>query len=226
MLRVDFLSTVQLFKGLTDRELEALSQSAIERRYLPGQYLIDDSEPSERLFLIWEGRVKLTKSSFSGKEQTLQIYGPGDLVGLFSLFTGSSFPAAAIALSACRALIFPRILLERSAEKIPSLMVNLFYALAARQSECIRTVGSLALKETPQRLAAFLLLELNKSNKKNEVTLGYSHRELAKIIGTSPETLSRVLSSFIHDGIIEQNGRSISVLKRTLLENLEEGIDE
>ncbi len=226
MLRIDFLSTIPLFKGLSDRELEALSQSAVERRYLPGQYLINDTESSERLFLIWEGRVKLTKSSFSGKEQTLQIYGPGDLVGLFSLFTGSSFPAAAIALCACKALIFPRILLERSAEKIPSLMVNLFYALAARQSECIRTVGTLALKETPQRLAAFLLLELNKSSQKEEVLLDYSHRELAKIIGTRPETLSRVLSSFIHDGIIEQNGRSINVLKREFLENIEEGVGE
>ncbi len=217
MQRIDFLSTIPLFQGLSDLELEAMNQSAIERRYSPGKCLVNDSESVEKLFLVWEGRVKLTKSSYSGREQTLQVYGPGDLVGLFSLFTGASFPAAAIALEDCRILIFPRKRFERTAQRLPSLLVNLFYALAASQAECIRTVETLALKETPQRLAAFLLLESQKAGSTGELTLAYSHRELSKILGTTPETLSRVLSRFTQDGLVAQEGRLIRILDRRAL---------
>lgn len=220
MQRISFLSTVPLFQGLSDQELEAMNQSACEKKLSPGQCLVHDAESADNIFLVWEGRIKLTKLSYTGKEQTIQLYGPGDLIGLFTLFTGSTFPAAAIALDSCRVLVFSRIRLERAAQHIPSLLVNLFYALANRQSECIRMVENMTLKETPQRLAAFLLYESQKNGNGSELTLDFSHKELSKILGTTPETLSRVLTRFTHSALIAQNGRSIQILDRKALENL------
>lgn len=221
MRRIDFLSSLRLFQGLSDRELDLLCQSAAEKRYAPGQCLICDSESSDRLFLIREGRVKLTKVSGSGKEQTLQVYEPGDIAGLFSLFTGTPFPAAAVALEECQVLLFNRTGLERLARESPSLMVNLFYVLATRQAECIRTVGALALKETPQRLAAYLLAATDKEGGSGDLVLAYSHRELSKILGTTPETLSRVLTRLTQEGLIEQNGRQIHIRDRDALRLLD-----
>lgn len=221
--RIDFLSAIPLFQGLADQELEVLSQSAIERSYTAGQCLANDSDSSETLFLVQEGRVRLTKTSYAGKEQTLHIFGPGDLVGLFSLFTGASFPASAIALEESRMLLFSRERLELAAQRIPSLLINLFHALAMRHAECIRTVENLSLKETPQRLAAFLLLESKKAGNAFALSLAYSHRELAKILGTTPETLSRVLSRFIQNGLVTQEGRVIHILDHQGLRNIDGG---
>jgi CRP/FNR family transcriptional regulator len=222
MQRLDFLSAVPLFQNLTDLELVAMSQSGLEQWFFAGQFLINEFDTAETLFLVWEGQVKLTKTSYSGREQTVQVYGPGELVGLFSLFTGLPFPAAARAMTKCRVLSFSRMRLEKAAQRIPSLMINLFYALAMRQNECILTVESLALEETPQRLASYLLGESQKSSSGFEITLSYSQRELAKILSTTPETLSRVLSRFSQERLITQDGRKICILDRQGLEHITE----
>lgn len=221
MQRLEFISSLPLFRGLSDRELEILSQSATETRYPAGALLANDAQTADRIFLVKSGQIKLSKTSSTGKEQTLQVYGSGDLVGLFSLFTGNAYPASVVALEESCLLVFGRTRLERTVQSTPGLLVNLFCALASCQAECIRTVENLALKEIPQRLAAFLLLELNKSGQGRRIHLGYSHRELAKILGTSAETLSRILSRFTQENILSQEGRDILILNRHALEEID-----
>jgi len=80
MDRVEFISSVALFQGLSDQELTALSRTAVEKRYTSGQYLTKEFEEAGVIFLLREGRVKLTKSSYNGKEQTIQFYKPGEIM--------------------------------------------------------------------------------------------------------------------------------------------------
>lgn len=211
---LEYLSQNPLFEGLSDAELIALSQSVVERRIVSGTVLASDQDDAPCLFLVRSGRVKLTKISETGKEQTIQLYAPGELVGLFALFTGLPFPAEVIAMEDTTILSFQRKNLEAAAQKIPTLMVHLFYALAVRMNECMRTVSVLTLQETSQRIANYLLAESVSRGGIDTVVLSYSHREWAMIIGTTPETISRVLSRFSGDKLIEQKGRIITLLDK------------
>lgn len=223
MQRLDFLSTVPLFQGLSDRELEALNSATSERRFTTGQVVAGVEEDERSLYLVREGRIKITKTSYAGKQQTLQIYGPGELVGLFSLFNGLPYPAAAVAMEDCRVLVLSRRTLESTARRVPSLMVNLFQALSMRMNECMRTVELLALKETPQRLAACLLMESCGRNGSEAFVLSFSHREWATLLGTTPETLSRTLKRLCCEGLISHQGRVIRILDRRGLVRLYHG---
>jgi len=223
MQRLEFISTLSLFQGLRYEELEALAQSAREETYQPGQFLVKDEDEAGYLFLIREGRVKLTKTSTGGKEQTIYFYNPGDLLGLFTLFTGTAFPADAVALEKTQTLVFNKKNLEKAALQAPSLLSNLFFALAMRMNECLRTVESLSLKELPQRLAAFLTLMSAEGGTAPRIELPYSHRELAKVLGTSPESLSRAISRMSRAGVLRVDGRTIEILKPEVLGELADG---
>jgi len=222
MDRIEFISTVALFQGLSDREIEALNRAAVEKKYSTGQYITKEMEESGALFLLRKGRVKLTKSSYNGKEQTIQMYKPGEMIGLFTLFTGVPFPANAVALEESVVLMFPRKNLENTAEAAPSLLINLFFALAMRMNECIRTVEFLALKEIPQRLASYILVASDCDGETEEIKLPVSQRELSRVLGTTPETLSRVFARFVKADILQLKGRAIHILDRSKLEDISE----
>ena len=220
MQRIEFISQLQLFHGLSDSELAMLSQSALEKILPAGKVLAGETDEIPELFLIREGSVKFTRFSSSGKEQTIQMFGPGDLVGLFSLFTAFTFPATVVALEDSRVLSFPRKNLEQTAHKCPALMVNLFYALAVRMNHCMCTVSILTINEISQRVARHLVAEARPVDGVPTVRLPYSHKEWALIMGTTPETLSRILTRYTTEGLICQSGRSITILDSARLEDV------
>jgi len=118
------------------------------------------------------------------------------------------------------ALVFSRKALENAAKQAPSLMINLFFALAMRMNECIRTVDFLALKEIPQRLAAYLIFSLKKSGGGDVLPLPFSQKELSKVLGTTPETLCRVIARMVREKAIKVKGRQITVVNHKLLEDM------
>jgi len=120
-------------------------------------------------------------------------------------------------------LAFNKKSLEKAALQAPSLLSNLFLALAMRMNECLRTVESLSLKELPQRLAAFLTLTSAEGGMARRIELPYSHRELAKVLGASPESLSRTISRMARSGVLRVEGRSIEILKPEVLVDLSDG---
>ncbi|MDX9800052.1 MAG: Crp/Fnr family transcriptional regulator [Spirochaetia bacterium] len=223
MDRVEFISTVALFQGLSDQEIDALNCAAVEKKYFSGQFIKKEFEESGTLYLLRKGRVKLTKSSYNGKEQTIQMYKPGEMIGLFALFTGVPFPANAVAIEDSVVLLFSRKNLEKTAKLAPSLMVNLFFALAMRMNECIRTVESLALKEIPQRLATYILVLLGNDKKPDVLQLPVNQKELSRVIGTTPETLSRVFARLAKAGILQIKGKNVHILDLKQLEDISSG---
>lgn len=222
MSRADFLSSLALFQGLSDREVSVLGRNSSEKTYSAGEFIVRETDRAEALFLLREGAVKLTKTSWNGREQTIQFYRPGEMIGLFTLFSGIPFPASAVALEKSTLVVFSRKELEKAAMHEPSLMVNLFFALAMRMNGCIKTVEFLSLKEIPQRLAAFFRAFLDREGKNSFFTLPFSQKELSRVLGTTPETLCRAIGKMTREKIISVKGRKIEVLDISRLEELSE----
>ncbi len=207
-----FLASVLFFKGLSDDELKAIESITAERLCDRHQMLFSDGEESRGFFLVLEGRVKVFKVSPEGKEQILHLLGPGEPVGQVAVFAGSPFPASAQAIEKCRLLYFSRQALRELIAAKPSLALNMLAILSRRLVEFTQQIENLSLKEVPARLAAYLLLLLKEQNRTDRVVLNSTKAQLASIIGTIPETLSRVFGRMAQAGMIQVKGRTIRLI--------------
>ncbi|HNY65439.1 MAG TPA: Crp/Fnr family transcriptional regulator [Deltaproteobacteria bacterium] len=212
----EVLRHMPIFGNLPEDQLRVLAECARQKSVRPGRLVFEDMERSPGLYLVVWGSVKIFKSSPEGKEQTIFVFGPGELFCL-TAFVDEYTPANATALEDTRILYFPSEVMEGVAMREPSLVFGLLKALSRRLKEAMVLIESLSLKEIPQRLAAFLSHALESGGQGDTVELRFSQRELAKIIGATPETLSRVLRKLGDEGILSVSGRTIRILDRAAL---------
>ncbi|HPI92688.1 MAG TPA: Crp/Fnr family transcriptional regulator [Deltaproteobacteria bacterium] len=219
------LDNIPLFQGLSKKLLETISKKALVKTYRAGEAVVNEEDPVRSLSVVLDGQVKLSKSSTEGKEQTLTLLGPGDPFGLCTAFASNDFPANAETLKKTTVLTIPGSAVEDMARQEPMLLLNIIRVLSLRLKETMSLVESLALKEIPQRVASFLLHDLARQDSGSQCSLELSitHRELAKIIGATPEALSRALRKMSEDGLLRVDGRKITVHDREALKNLAEG---
>jgi len=139
-------------------------------------------------------------------------------------FSDSVLPANVVALQDSKILIIPGNVLTEIAKKDQTIIFNLIFILSRMLKESMALIESLSLKDIPQKVATLLLLSTSKDQRRGEniIKLPVSHRELSKILGTTPETLSRVLKRMTASGIITVEGRYISTIDRKALTRLAE----
>jgi CRP/FNR family transcriptional regulator, dissimilatory nitrate respiration regulator len=222
MDNLEVLRHIPIFAGLPDDQLKILADCARQKSIRPNRQVFDELMHSPGFYLVVWGSVKIYKSSPEGKEQTIFVFGPGELFCL-TAFADEYAPASAMALEDTRILFFPVEVMEGVARREPSLLFGIMLALSRRLKETLTIIESLSLKEIPQRLAIFLFHALPEEGKGDTVVLRFSQRELAKIIGATPETLSRVLRKLGDDEVLSIEGRTIQVLDRKALQALAKG---
>jgi CRP/FNR family transcriptional regulator len=173
---------------------------------------------------VLSGRVKVFKLSPDGKEQIFHILGPGEPFGEAAVFAGEKFPAYAEALTESRVCFFPRPAFVGLIKKNPSLALNMLAVLSRRLRKFAALVEDLSLKEVPGRLAAYLLFLSERKKGMRELELDVSKNQLAGLLGTIPETLSRILARMARERFIKASGqRRIQILDRKALEELASG---
>ncbi|HON58317.1 MAG TPA: Crp/Fnr family transcriptional regulator [Smithella sp.] len=211
-----------LFQGLSEEKIRQLASRALYKKYKAGEMVIGEEDPIRSFYVVISGQLKLYRSSAEGKEQTIQLLGPGDPFGLCTAFATESFPASAMAITQVELLLIPGTAMEETARQEPTLLFNIIQILSKRLKDSMEMIESLALKEIPSRLASFLLHEAGRS-KNHMIQLRISQRELSKILGATPEALSRALRKMANDGILSSTGRVITLLDLRALEQLAEG---
>jgi CRP/FNR family transcriptional regulator len=219
------IKDIDLFQGVSSEKLRLLATQATYRKFKPGEMVIGEADSIRSFYVVISGQLKLYRSSPEGKEQTLQLLGPGDPFGLCTAFVTDSFPASAMAIEESSVLLIPGTVMEATARQEPALLFNIIQILSQRLKDSMTLIESLALKEIPGRLASFLRHSLPRdaTDKKTSVELTISQRELAKILGATPEALSRALRKMANDGILATAGRVITILDHKALEQLAEG---
>ena len=225
---MDVLKQMQklaLFQGVPAEKLKALAERALYRTCKAGEMFIGETDPAHAFYVVITGQVKLYKISAEGKEQTLNLLGSGEPFGMCTAFAIDSFPANAMALEESGILLIPGPVMEAIAMKEPRLLLNIIRILSDRLKESMTLIESLALKEIPQRIASFLIHALTRGGEQgmNQLELTVTQRELAKILGATPEALSRALRKMSNAGMLAVDGRSIRILDRKALGKLAEG---
>jgi CRP-like cAMP-binding protein len=207
---LNILAAMPSFHGLAEDQLRKIKQIAVDRHFTKGKLNYSEGDRSEGFYVVVAGMVKIFKLSIEGKEHIMRIVGPGESFGQVSVYAGRTFPAGAQAIAKSHLLFLPRSTFVDLITRNPSLALSMLASLSMRLREFTVHVERLALKEVPGRLAAYLIHLVDESkNDQGLVSLNISKVQLASLLGTTPETLSRILSQMADSGLIEVEKRDI-----------------
>ena len=221
---IEQISAIPLFQGLPREQHEDLAMIVVDQIFKRGQTIFSEGDEGSGFYVVISGRVKVFKLSPEGKEQIFHILGPGEPFGEAAVFAGEKFPAYAEALAESRVSFFPRPAFVDLIKKNPSLALNMLAVLSRRLRKFAALVEDLSLKEVPGRLAAYLLFLSERKKGMKELELDVSKNQLAGLLGTIPETLSRILARMARERFIKASGpRRIQILDRKGLEKLASG---
>ncbi|HMK44410.1 MAG TPA: Crp/Fnr family transcriptional regulator [Dissulfurispiraceae bacterium] len=216
------IASISLFEGLPKEQIDELTDIVIDQTFRKAQNIFSDGDEAAGFYVVISGKVKIYKSSPDGKEQILHIFGPGEAFGEVPMFSGDHFPANADTLEQSRLFFFARESFVKLIQDEPSLAMNMLAALSRRLRMLASLVENLSLKEVPGRLAAYILHMSEKLDGADAVELDISKGQLASLLGTIPETLSRMLAKMSSQEIIAVDGKNVRILHRDQLIELSE----
>jgi CRP/FNR family transcriptional regulator, dissimilatory nitrate respiration regulator len=217
--KVALLRRSPLGQDLPAAQIRKIAAVAEKRDFEPGAEVFSEGDPAQGLYVLVTGRVKIFKLSAQGREQILNVLGPGQTLGEAVVFAGTAFPAHAEALQPVQTLYLPRPKFVALLSREPRIALGLLSVMARRLQYFARMVDELSLQDVPARLARYLV-ERRIEGRQDTITLGLKKVELAQRLGTVPETLSRALSKLTQRGLIRVKGARIEVLDPKGLEAL------
>ncbi len=217
---LNHIASIPLFEGLSEDQHQGLASIARRQKFARGGVIFSEGDEGNGIYVVSDGRVKIFKLSSEGKEQILHIFGPGEPFGEVAVFAGRRFPAYATAMEKTRTLFFPRQALIELIRQHPDLALGMLAVLSLRLRRFANLVEDLSLKEVPARLAAYLLYLSDRQDESHGLELDITKGELASLLGTIPETLSRVLAKMGRQELIKTDGRHIRLLDREGLADL------
>lgn len=216
------ISETRLFEGLPEQQLKKVSHITIKKEFGKGDVIFCEGDDANGFYIVVKGRVKIFKVSMEGKEHILHIFDPGEPFGEVPVFSSKPFPAHAEAIAKTSLLFFPKEAFVQLITEQPSLALNMLGVLSMRLHQFTVQIENLSLKEVPGRLAAYLLLLSEEQDQAGSVSLNISKGQLASLLGTIPETLSRIFAKMSSAGLIEVDAHIIKLLDMDGLEELSE----
>lgn len=209
-----------LFAALPISAIEDLAQRVSVRRVAAHKTVVTQDEPGDSMFVIMSGRIKVVIFGENGREVTLSILRPGDAFGEMSLFDGEARSANCISLEATVLLALSRDDLLRHLANHPRTTINLLGEMARRLRRADECIAQLALCDVNERLVHCLVSLAREEG--SEVPEGLlvrrrpTQQELANMIGSCRETISRAFNQMARDGLIIPRGRAMVVTKQLI----------
>lgn len=219
--------TVPIFHGLDLPIIQHIEDIVKHRHYKKDQHVFYQGDDSDALYIIHKGIIKLYKLSDDGKEQTIRLLFPGDFFGQSSLVAKKAHYVSAQVLDDTQLCVIHQTDFQTAMGEHPELVLRILTAVNDRLHEADEWMSSISLHEAERRLAKLILLfdEKLSGEKQGFFQLPFAKKELAPLIGTTRETVSRKLVSFETNGYIEMKGqRFIKLIDKLAIEQIA-GID-
>ena len=213
-LSLTCIGSLWIFKNLDKAEIGALSQDALRKRSSKGQALFLQGDPTDEMFLIKGGRVKLTKVLQNGNELTLDIRKAGDFVGENMFAEEGHYPVSAYCLEETLTCGFNRSQFERIVLDHPKIGLQVIKNLSVRISWLSSRVGSLALTNIEERLYRVLVNVAKEHGAKGPqgtiIQFPLTHEDLGFLTGAHRVSITRAIQSLKSAGkIIQQDKKMI-----------------
>ena len=206
-----FLLSTFLFNSFSGREIALLSPSVSLKKFRRGEQIFSEGLEATAFFVIISGKVKVYKLSPDGKEHTLHIQGPGDLVAEAAIFDSMAYPASCAAMEDSTLARISREAFIKLLKGHPELSLKMMSAYSKRLRQFVSKIEELSMRDIRSRLAGYLIRNSKMEKGVTTCRLKYSKKELASLLGTIPETLSRALSFLKQQGLINEKDKSIVI---------------
>lgn len=209
----------KFMRVLDDEELDKLIPHLTERRFRARQMLFTAGDPSERVYLILKGRVKVYQVAENGKEIILDVVGRGGVIGDMAIVEEGERTACAQAMDETVAASISWEDFAHVVQSSPRLAFAMAELMAGRLARMQRSFMNIVSKPVSARLADMLLSR----QEDGLIRLGLTHQELAQTIGTSRETVTALLSRFVTLKAIEPEGDGYRILDEDLMDDIAAG---
>ncbi len=225
MTDAELLGRIPYLRILSAPERHALGRRFRLRVFRKGATIFRENEPCDGLWVVAEGRVKVFRVSAGGREQILHTEGPGATLAEVPLFDGAGYVASAAALGSARLLWLARDEVEALCRRHPGVALAILATMAKRVRAFATLAGDLALRPVHERLGRLLLAEARRTGRRTaagvEITLPGTREEVAALIGTVREPVSRALARMKRQGLLDLGAGRVIVRD---LKRLEEAV--
>ena len=213
---IQFLRQIPLFSSLKDEEIEAIYKLSVTKKCPKDAIILLEDEEGDTLFVILKGKVKVTTFSESGKEVIFSILNEGDFFGDMSLLDGKPRSATVISIEESELRLIRRSDFNKLIETHPGIALRLLEELTSRLRKADERIESLALLDVTGRVAGILLQLADERGKKSERSILIksrpTHQELANMVGTTRETVTRVLKQLENKKYISMDGKDLTII--------------
>lgn len=213
--KIGYLKTIDVFQDLSKEEMLKMEKSVTMSTCKAGKVFFRPEDTAQVLFILKKGRVQFYKISPEGKKLIVSTIGPETVFGEMSILGQELYNTFAEAVDNCVLCVMSHYDVERLILHNPQVGLRLMQLLSGRLKESETRLEELAFKSITGRLAA-LLLRLQ--TEQGDAIKGYTHQDLADMIGTYRETATQTLNEFKTAGLIEIGRKRIDVLDGAGLE--------
>lgn len=215
------LRAVDIFQDLTDAEVKEVSDMTRMCMYPSNHIFYMPDDPGEVVFILKHGRVQLYRVSPDGRKLVFATLQAGAIFGHMGMIGQRMHNTFAEAVGDCKICIMSRADLEELLLAKPVVALRILDAVGNRLIEAEQRFEDIAFRRMPARIAR-LILQLIEENGTNNTLKGYTHQQLADMLGTYRETTTQILNDFKQRGWITLGRKSIQVLNFVALEELTE----
>ena len=212
------LERVPLFESFEVDELTGLASVLSLQKFARNALVILAEDQGDSFFIIRTGKVKVSVTGPDGREIILSILGPGEFFGELSLLDGHPRSADVTTTERTELLVIRRSDFVRVIEDYPVIPTRLMVTLATRLRKSDRQVAGLALLGISERISSVLLTLAEEQGEETEngivIAKRPTHQVLASMVGTTRETVTRVMKRLADEGYIRVDGRKLFILKQ------------
>ncbi|MGJ9617394.1 Crp/Fnr family transcriptional regulator [Actinotignum sp. GS-2025b] len=211
------LRTVPLFKDMDEESLAALGAMMSDTSLKRGESLFHEGDQGDRLYIVTDGKVKLSHTSDDGRENLLAVLGPGEIIGELSLFDLEARSSTVTAIAPTHLLSLAHRDMKNFIEEHPALAMSMLREMARRLRNTNENLADLVFSDVPGRVAKALLDLANRFGERTPEGVYVAHdltqEELAHLVGASRETVNKSLADFVSRGWIRLEGRAVLLLE-------------
>jgi CRP/FNR family cyclic AMP-dependent transcriptional regulator len=208
------LREIPLFSRLDDKALGDLEKAAIKRAYSKNTILISKGDKSDQLFVVLKGKLKVAITDASGKEIIMSFLGAGDYFGEMAMIDGESRSATIMTTQASEVVTISRDDFHRTLLSSPDLMFELLKVLARKVRIATDKLESLAFEDVYGRLVKLLIQLARPHDGVWIVEESLTHQEIANMIGSSREMVTRILKALTSGSYISVDRKRITIKKK------------
>lgn len=201
------------FEILNQEELDALNKFITQKKYPKGKDIFLEGNDPKGVFILDKGKLKIYQRTSEGLEQIMNIHVQGEIVGYRPLLCEEKYPVTATAIEDCTLSFIPKKHFLEVLRKSSQLSNLLLKFLSYEFTVWVNTISNLKQRTVKERLLLNLLILIEKyrTKKKWPVEITLSRADFAALIGTSNETLARLLKILKDENFFTVKGRAIVI---------------